>query len=130
MQSSSVLKVFACLFGLLAISNLLKPLQLGEDVGFVLFGQRLSGTANMIAGPLFGAYLLAYAAGIWRRRKYALPMGLVYAAYVIANLVLWTIRMPDGAESSAAFALTYSVIAIGVSSGAAVLLYRSRDTLS
>ncbi|MEO2137626.1 MAG: hypothetical protein ABGY28_09255, partial [bacterium] len=55
------LRVFALLFGLLAISNFLKPLQLSPDVGFVLFGTRLEGSANAIAGPAFGLYLAAYA---------------------------------------------------------------------
>ena len=59
------LTVFAALFIVLAVSNFLKPLQVGgEQTGFVLFGRRLSGTPNTIAGPLFGAYLLVYAIGI------------------------------------------------------------------
>ena len=55
MKSKSTLKVFAALFVLLAVSNFLKPLQLSDDVGFVLLGQRLDGTANMIAGLLGGS---------------------------------------------------------------------------
>ena len=75
----------AVLFGLLAISDLTKPLQAsfgaGLRPGFVLFGHRLSGTANAVVGPLFGLYLFVYAAGIWRMRRWAVPMGAVYAAY-------------------------------------------------
>ncbi len=75
-----VLTVLALLFALLAVSNFAKPLELGPTPGFVLFGRRLSGTANEIIGPLFGLYLLAYATGIWRLRRWALPMGVLYAA--------------------------------------------------
>jgi hypothetical protein len=130
MQSTSVLKVFAALFSLLAVSNALKPLQLSDDVGFVLFGQRLDGMANTIAGPIFAAYLAIYALGIFRLKRYALPMGLTYAAYVLVNLTMWTFRLPAGAESSVAFAVAYSSIAIGVSSGAAFLLWKNQGRLA
>ena len=61
-ERGTLLSIFAMLFAVLAVSNLLKPVQiLGEETGFVLFGTRLTGTANLIAGPLAGAYLLAYA---------------------------------------------------------------------
>ena len=130
MQSTSVLKILAGLFALLAVSNLSKPLQLSDDIGFVLLGQRLDGTANMIAGPLFGIFLAIYAAGIFRLKRYALPMGMAYAAYVMLNLVMWTFRMPEGAESSLLFSLAYTSVAVGVSSGAAYLLWRNQDSLS
>ncbi len=130
MEISRLLRVFAVLFGLLAVSNFLKPLQLGADVGFVLFGQRLTGTANTIAGPIFGLYLLVYAVGIWRMKRYALPMAYAYAIYVVVNLTMWTYRMPEGADTSLAFSIAYMTVAIGVSGGAAVLLSGSREQLS
>ena len=87
------LTIFAILFGLLAISNLLKPLQIGGgQTGFVFFGQRLSGTPNMIIGPLFGLFLGLYAYGIWNMRRFALAMGHAYALYVILNLILFSMR--------------------------------------
>ena len=71
-QRGSALTTFAILFGVVAVSNLLKPLQLGgAHTGFVFFGQRTSGTTNAILGPLFGIYLLVYAVGIWRLRRFA-----------------------------------------------------------
>ena len=65
-QRGPALTTFAILFGVLAVSNLLKPLQMGgpEHTGFVFFGQRTTGTTNAILGPLFGIYLLVYAVGI------------------------------------------------------------------
>jgi hypothetical protein len=130
MQSMSVLKGFAVLFSLLAISNMLKPLQLSDDVGFVLLGQRLDGTANQIAGPLFGLFLAVYAMSIFAMKTYALPLGMAYAVYVIVNLTMWNFRMPEGAETSLLFGLAYSAIAVGVSSGASYLLWQNKDALS
>src|SRR5262245_28471614 len=91
------LTVFAVLFALLAVSDFLKPFQFGgpEHTGFVLFGQRTTGMTNTIVGPLFGAYLLLYAAGIWGMRRWALPMGIGYMAYVMLNLVLFPLRTPQ-----------------------------------
>src|SRR5262245_7464838 len=125
----TALTVAAVLFGLLAVSNLMKPLQIGSQTGFVLFGKRLSGLANTIFGPLFGLYLAIYATGIWGMRRRALPMGVVYAIYVVLNLILFTVRMPQQ-SGTLLFGLVYMTVAIGVSSGAAWLLWRQRDELA
>jgi hypothetical protein len=132
-KRDGTLKVFAVLFGLLAISNFLKPLALTSDTGLVLFGHRLSGTANAIAGPLFGVFLSVYAYGIWSRRRYALRLAYAYAAYVPVNLLLFNLFGPKPADAGlgyAIFGLVYAVIAIGVSGGAAVALHRRRGLLT
>ncbi len=124
------LTLCAILFGILAVSNLLKPVQLGGDhTGFVFLGQRLSGTTNLIVGPIFGLYLAAYAAGIWGLRRYALPMGVAYAAYVVVNLVLFGIRNPDAPSPFPGFVVLYAAVAIGVSAGAVWLLRQRREEL-
>lgn len=122
------LTVCAILFALLGVSNALKPLEASATQGFVLFGQRLSGTPNLIAGPLFALLLWSYAAGIWRMRRWALPLGCVYAAYVILNLVLYSRASSEAPP--AAFMLLYVLIAVGFSSGAAYALYRRRAELT
>ena len=129
-ERGPALTTFAVLFAVLAVSNFLKPLQLGAQTGFVFFGRRLAGTPNAIAGPLFGAFLLAYAAGIWGMRRYALPLAYLYAAYVIVNLICFNVRnvRPPGA-GYLVFGIVYSVVAIGVSSGAAWLLARRKTAL-
>jgi hypothetical protein len=130
-ERGRALTTFAILFGILAISNLLKPLQIGGDqTGFVFFGNRLSGTANTIAGPIFGVFLAVYAYGIWTMRRWALPMGHAYATYVIINLMLWSLNDPN--EKNAGyilFGVVYAVIAIGVSLGSAVLLTKRKAEL-
>ncbi len=130
----SLLTVLALLFGLLAVSDLAKPLEAslggGLRPGFVLFGHRLSGTANAVVGPLFGLYLLVYAAGIWRMRRWALPIGVVYAIYVIVNLTLFTFRDPEPMHEGVLFGLIYAVVAVGVSWGAVWLLSQRRAALT
>jgi hypothetical protein len=125
------LTILAILFGILAVSNLLKPLQLlGPETGFVLFGERLTGTANAIAGPLFGVVLLTYAVGIWTMQRWALPLGRLYAAYVIANLVLFTFRTPSPPGIGyQIFGLVYAAVAIGCSVGAWYLLAQRQHAL-
>ena len=125
------LTVFAILFALLAVSNFLKPLQLGgERTGFVFLGQRLTETANTIVGPLFGLYLLVYAVSIWRMKRIALTMGWAYAAYVVVNLLLFNLRTsrPPGA-AYLVFGIAYIAVAVGVSSGAAWALTKRKDAL-
>jgi hypothetical protein len=116
---------------LLGISNLLKPLRLGgEQTGFVFLGQRLEGLANTVAGPLFGVFLLVYAAAILGQRRVALTLGYVYGSYVLANLILFPLRttIPSGA-GYAVFGLVYSAVALGVSWGVVYLLRQHRDAL-
>jgi len=125
-RGKTLLRIFAILFALLAISNLSKPLALSSTAGFVLFGQRLSGVANAIAGPLFGLFLAIYAFGVWNLRSFALPMGVAYALYVLANLVLWNVRMPAAASPPVWFGLIYLAVALGVSGGSAYLLLQNR----
>jgi hypothetical protein len=122
-----VLTTFAVLFALLALSNISKPLSGGRG-GFVFFGTKTAGAANAVLGPAFGIFLLIYAAGIWQRRRWAVPMAWAYAAYVPINLVLFTIKTPEKWPSPL-FSLAYVAIALGVSWGSAILLTRRRPQL-
>lgn len=124
------LTIFAILFAVLGVSNALKPMEVGATQGFVLLGHRLHGTPNLIAGPAFALLLWTYAAGIWGLRRWALPLGCAYAAYVIVNLIAFMAVAPDAPDASRlGFILVYATIAIGVSSGAAYLLYQRRNEL-
>lgn len=123
-----VLTTFAVLFVLLAISNISKPLS-GGRAGFVFLGTKTTGVANAILGPAFGIFLLVYAVGIWRQKRWAVPMGWAYAAYVPINLVLFTIKTPESWQSPV-FGLAYAAIALGVSWGSAIMLTRRRTRLN
>jgi hypothetical protein len=129
----AVLTIFALLFVLMAISNFGKPFSHNPGVGFVFFGTRLSGMRNIIIAPIFGILLIVYAYGILAMRKFALPLGVAYAAYVIVNMPLFLIRYhgsPVMQEHSWAYLVPYPFVAIGVSSGAAALLYRRKADLT
>lgn len=130
-QRGAWLTACAVCFGLLAVSNLLKPLHLGGDnTAFVFFGTRLSGAGNTIIGPLFGLFLAIYAYGIWTMRRFAMAMGHAYATYVIINLVLWSLNQPSPASTTGVLGgIAYMVVAIGVSLGAAVALTRRKAEL-
>jgi hypothetical protein len=120
----TTLRVFAVLYGILAISNLAKGLRIGAETGFVFLGQRLTGVPNAVLGAIFGAYLLIYAYGIWTLRKWALPMGVAYLGYVVVNLVMFSIRgpKPPPGIGYAIFGLVYATVAIGVSAYTVYLL--------
>ncbi len=127
------LTVFALLLALMAVSNFVKPFSHNPGVGFVFFGTRLSGLPNMIIAPIFGIMLAVYAYGIFAMRKFALPIGIFYAAYVIINMPLFILKYhgsPVMQEHSWAYLVPYPFVAIGVSSGAAVLLYLRKADLA
>ena len=122
-----VLTTCAVLFAILALSNISKPLS-GGRAGFVFLGTKTAGLANAILGPTFGIFLLIYASGIWRQKRWAVPMAWVYAAYVPINLTLFTIKTPERWQSPI-FGLVYVAVALGVSWGSAILLTRRRARL-
>jgi hypothetical protein len=125
-----VLTTFAVLFAILALSNFSKPFHLDPNAGFVFFGVKTHGIANAVLGPVFGLMLIVYAIGIWRMRRWVLPIAYAYAAYVILNLLLYSIRNAGSrSQPPGAFMLVYMAIAIGVSGGSAILLYRRRSEL-
>lgn len=123
------MRSFALLFALMALSDALKPFAYTPEVGFVLFGQRQVGMANTVSALVFSSLLATYAACLWQERRAALKLGLGYAAYVAINLVLWQFRKPEGAVAPLVFMLPYVISAVGVSSGAALLLWRHRERL-
>jgi hypothetical protein len=128
----ATLTILAILLALMAVSDFGKPFSQNPGVGFVFFGVRLAGTANMIVAPLFGILIAVYVYGILAMRKFALPLGMFYAAYVIVNMPLFILRYhgtPVMQEHSWAYLVPYPFVAIGVSSGAAWLLYRRKAHL-
>jgi hypothetical protein len=125
-----MLTTFAVLFAILALSNLLKPFHLDPNAGFVFFGTKTHGLENAILGPTFGILLVMYAIGIWRMRRWVMPIAYAYAVYVILNIFLYTIRNTGSTgKPSVFFMILYTAIAIGLSAGSAVLLHRRRHEL-
>ena len=128
----AALTILAILLAVMALSDFGKPFAQHEGVGFVFFGARLSGTPNLVVAPIFGILLSVYVYGIFAMRRFALPLGIFYAAYVILNMPLFILRYHGTAvmqEHSWAYLVPYPFVAIGVSSGAAWLLYRRKSDL-
>ena len=133
MRRDRWLTILAVAMGLLALSNFWKPVAQAADpagnVGFVLFGTRLHGAANVVAGPLFGLLLAAYAYGVWTMRRWVVPLACAYAGYVVVNLVLYMVIAPPVEKPGLLGMLAYAAVAIGISSGGALHLLRHRDQL-
>jgi len=133
-KADPVLTALAIAMGLMAVSNFWKPMAQhfapDSNAGFVFFGHRLHGVANALVGPAFGAVLAAYAYGVWTRQRWVVPLAIAYAVYVPVNLVLYTLNPPPGSDLPFVFMLLYAIVAIGVSGGGALHLYRNRERLS
>jgi hypothetical protein len=131
-KRGAILTVLAILLVLLAIEDILKPLRLeGPTTGLVFFGTRLSGMANKILGPLVGIFLLFYASSIWRMRRSALTIAFIYAIYVTINLALYTIKNPTpAARAEQIFGIVYSILALLLTWGTAILLKRRKSALT
>jgi hypothetical protein len=127
----AMLTILAIGLALMALSNFTKPFKMSPNVGFVFLGMKLSGAANTVIAPLFGVMLALLAYGIWTMRKFALPIAYFYAAYVIINLALFTIRARGTASMPpTAGWIGYIIVAVGFSSGAAFLLSQRKAELT
>ncbi len=126
------LTVFAILFVVLAISDFLKPLHLGDpSAGLVIFGIKTAGITNAILAPLFGIFLVVYAAGIWRMRRWALPLAYAYAGYVIVNMILFSVFSARGSNRPSIVIIVLSLgVGIGVPVATAILLSRRQAQLT
>jgi hypothetical protein len=123
----TVLTIFAILFGLLALSNFLKPFL--HDANFVFLGSRMTGGANLVLSLLFGILLAAYAYGIWTMRKYALGIAYFFFPWVILNTILFRVKNhPTGQHAAAGFAIL--AVGLGVPLASLIILHRRRAELA
>lgn len=99
--------------------------------GIVFLGVRHTGASATILGILVGAFLLFYAAGIWRMKRYAVTVAWIYAAYVTLNVTLFTIRNPAPSTPGAMiFAIVYLIGAVTLTVVTAIVLTRRGADLS
>jgi hypothetical protein len=124
----AALTIFALLFALLAISNFTKPFS--HSANFVFMGVKQTGTANAILGPLFGVLLLVYAYGVWTMRRYALPVAYIYTAWVIVNMVLFSMKNRTAQPTPPLFAIVSIVVGVGVPLATAIILSRRSAELT
>ena len=123
------LTVFAILFGLLAVSNFLKPVLHGAN--FVFLGTKMTGAANAILAILFGILIAVYAFGIWTMRKFALTIAYIFFPWVVLNTVLFAMKnKPSGPQPWAGFAIMTIAIGLGVPLASLIILHRRRAELT
>ena len=128
-RTARIFRGLAICFWLLAISNFSKPLQLTEHSGFVLFGTRLTGGDSVLWSLVFGTYLAVYGLGLWHMKRIVIGMAHAYALYVVLNLYLYWSNNPPPSSADVIVAVIYSLLAVGVSAGSAVLLSLHRKEL-
>jgi hypothetical protein len=126
------LTVIAVLLAILAVSDFTKTLQHLRDphLGLVVLGHRFTTVpANVTMGTLFGLMLAVYASGVWRMRRWVLPLSIAYAFYVPVNLVLfWSLH--ENGHPSVGFILFYLAVSLTGSIGTAIYLSYHRERLS
>ena len=123
----TVLTIFAILFGLLALSNFLKPFF--HDANFVFLGSKTTGVANVVLSILFGILLAAYAYGVWTMRKFALAIAYFFFPWVVLNTILFRVKNhPTGQHPVAGFAILG--IGLGVPLASLIILHRRRAELA
>jgi hypothetical protein len=91
---TSLRRVLAVLIALRSLGNFGK--RFGTGSGLVAFGRLLP--PDTLLAPALGLYMIVYAIELWSARPFALPMGVLYALFVTANLALFPIvtGLPPG----------------------------------
>ena len=113
------------------MTKLLQHMRDPSHLGLVIFGYRLqTPLANAVFGPLFGLILLAYAWGIWRMKRWVLPLAILYALYVPWNLVLFWFAQGGDPHRSLRFIVQYLAVAITGSVGTGLYLAYHRERLT
>ena len=74
--------------------------------------------------------MAAYALGLWRQRRWVIPLAVVYAFYVPTNLVLFWYRQTGPEIPPVGFILAYLAVAFTGSIGTALYVAYHRDKLS
>lgn len=126
--ATTTLRVFAILIALRALTDVVKPL--GAGSGFVFFGKFLTGMACYVLAPIVGVLMLVYAYGLWQLRRFAVPMGVAYAALVTINLAVFPILQGLPARFNVLAYAAFALVALGVSWGAVWLLLQRREQLA
>ena len=121
---STALRVLAVMIAIRGVGNALK--RFGTGSGLVVLGRLLP--ADTPLAPLLGLAMLAYAWGLWTGAGWASPLGVAYALFATANLLLFPLRtgLPPGLAP--ALYAVYVVFGIALSWGSVWLLVRTRAT--
>ncbi len=126
-QITFLTRLVAVVVGLRALGNIGKPF--GTGSGLVFFGKLLTGWPNAVLAPILGIAMLVLAYGMWTRRRFALPMSLLYAGFVTLNVPLFLVfeGIPPAFGPFAYFA--FALIAVGGAWLGVWLLAQQKDSL-
>jgi hypothetical protein len=120
---TQLLKLLAVLFAGRGVMNLLK--RFGTGSGLVFFGHLLP--PDTWIAPALGIAMIAYGYGLWTRAGWAIPLGIAYAVFATANLLLFPVFTPMPERIPMwAYAL-YVVGGIALSWGSVWLLRQARS---
>jgi hypothetical protein len=125
-----------------AFTNFAKLFQ-GEEATLVFFGRILHGSDTTFLAAAVGLFMLVAGVALLIGARWALPLVAIYAAYVMTNLLAWTITNPDEFEKvgrrliessdpstlrwvGIAGFLGYCIVALATTAGPAWILYRRR----
>jgi hypothetical protein len=122
MNVATMLRVLAVLFAGRGAMNLLK--RFGTGSGFVFFGHLLPPHTPL--APLVGLAMIAYAWGLWTRAAWAVPLGVAYAVFATANLLLFPAFTPMPERIPMWAYAIYVVGGMALSWGSVWLLRRAR----
>jgi hypothetical protein len=99
--------------------------------GIMFLGVLHTGPSATILGVILAAILFFYSIGIWRMKRHAMTLAWAYAAYVILNVTLFTIRTPlPRTRGAIIFAVVYLIGAVTLTVSTAISLTRRRSELS
>jgi hypothetical protein len=119
---TTLLNILAVLFAGRGVMNLLK--RFGTGSGFVFFGRLLPPDTPLAL--LVGVAMIAYGWGLWRRAGWAIPLGVAYAIFATANLLLFPVYEALRPPITLWMYGIYAVAGIAMSWGSVWLLWRSR----
>ena len=92
----AALRGLAILIALRGLGNMLK--RFGTGSGLVVLGHLLPRDTPL--APTLGVAMIVYAVGLWREAAWAFPLGVAYALFATANLLLFPTYtgLPPGIE--------------------------------
>ena len=93
-------------------------------------GWKSRGAALTIFAILFGLCLALYAYGIWAMRRFALPVAYIYTAWVIVNMVLYSMKNRSEPHPSLIFTIAATAIGVGVPLATALIRSRRQNDLT
>lgn len=142
-MAKNYVRVCAVLIGLRSLTNFGKLTN--PDAVMVFFGSILKGSDLVIPSLAVGLFMLATCVAMLASARAALPMLATYSAYVMFNMLSWSIWQSDqffrvgGMLSSAsdpnalwwrgvAGMIGYSTVAIATTAVPAYLIWRDRNS--